>query len=193
LAPDRDYTEDDLPEAPLLEALRRQDGPAQEALVRAYLQRLLATAWHFLGHQDPDAEDVVQETLLAAFKGMDGFEGRSGLYTWLNHICVNQCFSLLRKRRRALATETEDLERLLAPASLDRQAQEAEQARLARRQELLKGWIGAMGAPCQRILQLRFLDGHSLAEIKDRLKVPQGTVASRLRRCQASLIEKARA
>jgi RNA polymerase sigma-70 factor (ECF subfamily) len=182
-----------LQEAALIAVLKAGDGAAQEALDQAYRRRLLATAWHFLGPRDPDAEDVVQDTLLAAFKAIGGFEGRSSLYTWLNHICVNHCFTLLRKRKRALATETEDLERLLGPASLNVQAAQAEAAQLARRQELLNGWIGSMEGPCKQILTLRFLAGHSLAEIKDRLKLPQGTVASRLRRCQAGLIEKARA
>lgn len=177
-------------DAELIAALKAQSAAAQEALVQAYRRRLLATAWHFLGHQDPDAEDVVQESFLAAFKGIGGFEGRSGLYTWLNHICVNQCFSLVRKRKRLVMTEAQDLETLLSPAAM---AQDADEQQLAkRRKELLKEWIKGLEAHCQEILGLRFTGGLGLAEIKDKLKIPLGTVASRLRRCQAALVQKAR-
>lgn len=177
-------------EAELIEGLIAQRPEAQSALVETYRRRLLATAWHFLGHQDPDAEDVVQEAFIAAFKHIDGFERRSSLYTWINHICVNLCFSQVRKRKRLLSTEAQDLERLLVPASLMQDADEQLQAR--RRRELLKGWIEGLEQRCQEVLNLRFTAGLGLAQIKDRLKVPLGTVASRLRRCQAALQEKAR-
>jgi RNA polymerase sigma-70 factor (ECF subfamily) len=177
-------------ESALIAALKAGDPAAQEALVQAYRRRLLATAWHFLGPQDPDAEDVVQDTLMAAFKSIAGFEGRSSLYTWLNHICVNHCFSLLRKRKRLVATEAQDLERLVDGGATARAEEEAQLAR--RRRELLKGWIEGMDGLCREILSLRFLGGLPLAEIKEKLRVPLGTVASRLRRCQLSLQEKAR-
>lgn len=175
-------------EAELVQSLKAGSPAAQEALVQAYQRRLLATAWHVLGHRDPDAEDAVQETFMAAFKGIAGFEGRSGLYTWLNHICVNQCFSQVRKRKRLVATEAQDLEALMKPSGDDASKAVDED----QRRTLMLGWIKSLEARCSEILSLRFLDGLALAQIKDRLKVPLGTVASRLRRCQLALHERAR-
>ena len=47
-----------------------------------------------------DAEDLVQETLLAAWRGQDGFEGRAALRTWLYRIATNRCLNALRDRQR---------------------------------------------------------------------------------------------
>jgi RNA polymerase sigma-70 factor (ECF subfamily) len=47
-----------------------------------------------------DAEDLVQETLLAAWRGLDGFEGRSSMRTWLYRIATNRCLNALRDRGR---------------------------------------------------------------------------------------------
>ena len=186
------YTEEALDDAELIKKVLAGEEDAKEALVKLYHRRLLTTAWHFLGPQDDEAEDMVQETFIAAFKGLERFEGRSSLYTWLNHICVNHCFTLLRKRKRLLATEREDLERLLAPAAETlKEAAAAEQQQRQRRQKLQE-WIAKLGGNCAEILQLRIGEGLPMAEIKERLKVPLGTVASRLRRCQASLQQIAR-
>ncbi len=47
-----------------------------------------------------DAEDLVQETFLAAWRGLDGFEGRSSLRTWLYRIATNRCLNALRDASR---------------------------------------------------------------------------------------------
>ena len=53
-----------------------------------------------------DAEDALQETLLAAWLGLDGFEGRSSVRTWLYRIATNRCLNLLRSAaRRPTAAE----------------------------------------------------------------------------------------
>src|SRR5918996_4389179 len=49
-----------------------------------------------------DSEDLVQETLLAAWRGLDGFEGRASLRTWLYRIATNRCLNALRDRGRRL-------------------------------------------------------------------------------------------
>src|SRR3954452_25303075 len=47
-----------------------------------------------------DADDVLQEVLVAAWRGLDGFEGRASLRTWLYRIATNRCLNELRSRRR---------------------------------------------------------------------------------------------
>jgi len=176
-----------LEEAQLIRAILDGDEAARDQMVAQHQRRLLATAWHFLGPQDPEAEDAVQETFLAAFKALPGFEGRSSLYTWLNHICVNQCFTLLRKRKRLLATEREDLERLAEAKAEPVQHASAEQAMVLARRRKLGEWMGKLNDKCRQILDLRFVQDKALAQIKEDLRVPIGTVASRLRRCQQQL------
>ncbi|MEV6527811.1 RNA polymerase subunit sigma-70 [Longispora sp. NPDC051575] len=69
-----------------------------EDLVRAHRRELLLHCYRLLGSLT-DAEDVLQEVLLAAWRGLDGFEHRSSTRTWLYRIATNRCLNALRDRR----------------------------------------------------------------------------------------------
>jgi RNA polymerase sigma-70 factor (ECF subfamily) len=171
----------------LLEGLVSGTEQARQELVRRFERRLHATACHFLGFNDPEAEDMVQESLLIAFKDAGRFEGRSSLYTWLNHICVNLCFARVRSRKRQCSATAEDME-LLMRSRASQAHQEAEEAAVrTQRLNMLGTWIPKLKAPCQSILGMRFFEEKSLNEIRLLLRVPLGTVASRLARCQQAL------
>lgn len=172
-------------EQSLLLRLKAGEAAAQEELVRAYQGRLRATAGYFLGAQDPELEDIVQDTFVSAFRALPGFEGRSSLYTWLNHICVNQAFERVRQRKRRLARESEAWAAWLqeqpsrphAESALDAKEQKAR----------LDLGMAKLGKACAEILAWRFQQGLALNQIKERLKVPLGTVASRMQRCLQQL------
>lgn len=68
----------------LLERLRRGDEAVFEQLVRQYSSRLLAVARRLLGGNEHDAQDVVQEAFLSAFKAIREFTGAAKLSTWLH-------------------------------------------------------------------------------------------------------------
>ncbi|SIR91543.1 RNA polymerase sigma-70 factor, ECF subfamily [Microbispora rosea] len=65
----------------------------------AYRQELLLHCYRLLGSLT-DAEDVLQETLLAAWRGLDGFQGRASSRSWLYRIATNRCLNALRDRGR---------------------------------------------------------------------------------------------
>jgi RNA polymerase sigma-70 factor (TIGR02960 family) len=93
----------DQAEAALVAAARRGDEVAFEALVAAYRNPLHAYCYRMLGSVH-DADDGLQETLLAAWRGLPGFEGRSSLRSWLYRIATHACLRLAAtRRRRALA------------------------------------------------------------------------------------------
>jgi RNA polymerase sigma-70 factor (TIGR02960 family) len=69
---------------------------AFEELVGPHRRELLAHCYRLLGSLT-DAEDALQETLLAAWRGLDGFEGRSSLRTWLYRIATNRCLNARRR------------------------------------------------------------------------------------------------
>src|SRR5437762_2074686 len=69
-------------EADLLAACRRQDVRAFEQLYHAHLARLKSMAFHIVGNRQ-DAEDAVQETFVKVYRGIQGFQGQSGIGTWL--------------------------------------------------------------------------------------------------------------
>ncbi|MER7281990.1 RNA polymerase subunit sigma-70 [Dactylosporangium sp. NPDC000244] len=75
-----------------------------EELVAAYRRELLVHCYRLLGSLT-DAEDVLQEVLLAAWRGLDGFEGRASPRSWLYRIATNRCLNALRDRGRRIPLE----------------------------------------------------------------------------------------
>jgi RNA polymerase sigma-70 factor (ECF subfamily) len=171
----------------LISALRAGDEGAFEEIFRLYRPRLYATAVHFMGYQDAEAEDAVQDAFLNALKGIGRFEERSSLYTWLNAICVRCCFMRLRKRKRLLATQAEDIEALTLPQARQNHEAASQRSRAADLAGALEGLWGGLGEACQQVLALRFKEGLDIHAIHLRLKWPLGTVGGRLSRCQEAL------
>lgn len=88
-------------EAELVAAARNGDVDAFERLAAAYRRPLHAHCYRMLGSLQ-DAEDALQETLLAAWRGIGGFEGRSSLRSWLYRIATNACLRLAEYRPHRL-------------------------------------------------------------------------------------------
>jgi RNA polymerase sigma-70 factor (ECF subfamily) len=171
----------------LISALQAGDERAFEEAFRLYRPRLYATAVHFMGYQDPEAEDAVQDAFLNALKAIGGFQSRSSLYTWLNAICVRCCFNRLRKRKRLLAAQAEDIEALAIPLARQKHEAASQRARSVELAAALEGLWGTLGEACQQVLSLRFKEGLDIHSIHLRLKWPLGTVGGRLSRCQEAL------
>jgi RNA polymerase sigma-70 factor (TIGR02960 family) len=84
--------------------VRRAKGGDEEAfrdLASAFRGELQLHCYRILGSVQ-DAEDLVQETLLAAWRGLEGFEGRASVRSWLHRIATNRCLNALRDRGRRL-------------------------------------------------------------------------------------------
>ena len=81
------------------EAIRDVDSGAFAELIEPHRRELHAHCYRMLGSVQ-DADDALQEALLAAWKGMSGFEGRSSLRTWLYTIATNASLRVLAGRRR---------------------------------------------------------------------------------------------
>jgi RNA polymerase sigma-70 factor (TIGR02960 family) len=90
-------------EAELVAAARAGDEAAYERLVRDHRRQLLAHCYRMLGSTH-DAEDALQETLVNAWRGLDGFEGRSSVRSWLYRIATNACLRQISRRPRRLLT-----------------------------------------------------------------------------------------
>jgi len=89
------------PDSELLHGLRSGDERAFTVLVERYHEPMLALAASFVPSRAV-AEEVVQDTWLAALRGLDAFEGRSSLKTWLFRILVNRARSTGSKEQRSI-------------------------------------------------------------------------------------------
>jgi RNA polymerase sigma-70 factor (ECF subfamily) len=95
----------------LLSRAQSGDGDAFQELIEPYRGELQVHCYRMLGSFQ-DAEDALQDTLLAAWRGIGGFEGRASIRTWLYRIATNRCLNALRsaKRRPAKAWDIPGVE-----------------------------------------------------------------------------------
>jgi len=157
------------------------DEAAEDELHNLLVQRLRATATVFLGWQDPDIEDIVQMTFIAAFAQMAGYDAdRASLYTWMNRICVHNCFRRIRTRKRVVLSLQEEL---VAHAGPDRAEAGEEEERLS----ALRRQMQQMPEPCRGLVQQRIVQDRSYIALAAAFRIPIGTVASRLARCLKTL------
>src|SRR2546421_8096201 len=135
----------------------------------------------WLLRNEQDAQDVVQEAYLRAFKSFSWFHGSNGR-AWLLTIVRNTSYTLLKKNRAADLTTPFDDEihassrESVSPAAILVHAEDA---------ELMNSAINDLPAEFREILTLRHQEELSYQEIGEILKIPVGTVMSRLARARA--------
>ena len=136
-----------------------------------------------------DAEDVVQEASLRAFRAIRGFAGGSAR-AWLLSIVRNTAYSWLRKNRPAAVVTVDDLEAVeLAQANPGDPEAPTQEATLVAKvdAEQLRAAIAALPSPFRETLVLRDIEGLDYREIAQATEVPIGTVMSRLARARRRL------
>jgi len=88
----------------LIDKARAGDGDAFAELTEPYRRELQVHCYRMLGSLQ-DAEDALQDTLLSAWQGLEGFQGRASLRTWLYRIATNRCLNARRSASRRRAKE----------------------------------------------------------------------------------------
>lgn len=168
------------PERQVLDRVARGD---RDAFAELYA-RNQATLFRYLIHITGDAglaEEVLQDTLVAAWQGAVAFEGRSTVQTWLIGIARRQAHNRLRRRTLPLVDESA-LELAIASEA------EPEDAALASvEREELAAAIRALATVHREVLALAFVNGLSYREMAQVLAIPEGTVKSRLSNAKRAL------
>jgi RNA polymerase sigma-70 factor (ECF subfamily) len=138
----------------------------------------------WLTRNGDDAEDLVQEAYLRAFRSFDTFQGEDGR-AWLLAVVRNTCFTWLRKRGDKIMEEFDERLHSAADASPDAESILLNDAALGSLQDCLEG----LPAEFREAIVLRELEELSYKEISDIARVPIGTVMSRLARGRKRLQE----
>lgn len=184
--------------ADLVERLRAGDENAYERLVAEYGGRLMRTARRLLPTED-DAEDAVQECLIAAFRAMHGFAGEARLSTWLHRILVNVCLMRMRSQRRRpeefledALPEFDDAGSWFAPPGdwympVDGRVQAAEL------RAIVRDCCMRLPENYRTVLMLRLVEGLETDEVAVQLAISTNAVKVRLHRARQALGELLRA
>jgi RNA polymerase sigma-70 factor (ECF subfamily) len=154
---------------------------------------MLNIAYRMLGDYD-DACDVVQEAFIAAYKAIKKFKGEAKFSTWLYRIVINYAKNRLKQLQIAAKREGFSLddvgeiktkEACSQPVSAG--VNPSAQLEKKEREEQVQKCISALDEEFKEVLVLRDIEGLSYEEIKDILKIPDGTVKSRLSRARGAL------
>lgn len=162
-------------ESQLVAAAKYGDPDAFDALVEHYAPRLHAVARRMVG--DDLAADVVQDALLAAFRGLRGYRGAASFSTYLHTIVINRCRRLGPRQPRHLP-----LKEVAADGAGPLEMFEASLTR-----EQIDTAFRALPDTFREALGLREFSGLSYAEIAEVLAVQEGTVKSRIARARKLL------
>lgn len=168
----------------LIRRVKNGDCQAFNPLVERYKLALYKLMYRMVYNRD-DAEDLVEEAFIKAYRSISKFEIGRPFYAWLSRIAVNNAINFLRKEKRG---RTEPLEwsehRLVAekhnPITMTREKMLTERINKAMVQ---------LPQEYRTILVLRVNDELSYDEISKVLKIPKGTVMSRLARARQRLKE----
>jgi len=179
----------------LVDRVREGDKQAFDLLVAKYQRRLMRLLSRIV-HDPAEAEDVVQETFIKAYRALRHFRGDSAFYTWLYRIGINTAKNFLATQGRR------------TPASTDADSEQAEafndgehlrdintpESMLASKQiaQTVNAAMDALPVDLRTAIALREIEGLSYEEISDIMACPIGTVRSRIFRAREVIADKLR-
>ena len=157
--------------------VRCQQGEKEafESIVELWQKPLLVFAWRYLD-QETEAWDVVQETWVAAIKGLNKLQNPGLFVSWLFRVLTNKCIDRIRKK------QTE--EHLLKNTNV-----KLETLEISNESEFLSQAVQGLPDEQKVLVMLRFGQGLQIGQIAAILNIAEGTVKSRLHRALARLRE----
>lgn len=181
--------------AELMALVASGDQGAFEVLMRKHNQLLFRTARSVI-RDDAEAEDIVQESYLLAYRKAASFRGEASLSTWLTRIVINEASSRLRKLRRRA-----DIIPIVAGAGLPEGGEEQamdqaggtppeapdEAALRAEARRLIEARVDALPDSLRTVFVLRAVEDLSVQETAEALGIPEATVRSQFFRARGML------
>ena len=173
--------------AELVRRCRAGDGAAWEEIVQTYSRRIYNLAYRFTSRAD-SAEDLTQDVFVRVYRSLEQYDAKQGdLQNWLMRLARNLVIDDYRKRQRAPQDEAaDDLEEHKYHL---RSAGNSVQREMERRElgAQVQAGIDKLSADLRTCVILRDIEELSYQEIVDLLKIPEGTVKSRINRGRIEL------
>lgn len=166
----------------LLKAVKNGDCESFNPLIERYKLPLYKVMYRMVLNRD-DAEDLVEEAFIKAYRSIKRFDTDRPFYSWLRRIAVNNAINFLKKERRNLTEPLEFVEKSLSngrnnPVAMTEQKMMKERINEA---------MGRLPKEFRIIMSLKVEKDLSYDEISRALKIPKGTVMSRLARARQKL------
>jgi len=167
----------------LVARARRGEGEAFDILVERYKERLYATIYHMTGNHE-DADDLVQEALVKAYKSLGSFKGKSSFYTWVYRIAVNRTINFLKRRKNRNHYSLDDVDANIQTdpdfVELMSHVTPRREVGLNELQERLNEALQKLSEPHRGVVVMHDVQGMTHADIAKVMKCSEGTVRSRL-------------
>jgi RNA polymerase sigma-70 factor (ECF subfamily) len=178
----------------LMRLARRGDAQAFHDLIDRHAGWLFRVAVSMVSSRE-DAEDLVQDTFLAASQGMTRFQERSSVKTWLRGILLNHVSKLYRSRKVRRHLSLDDNTRGTDESggsgrSMEVESEDPNPAAATESKADVQAMLQTLSDEHREVIVLREIEGLSYEEMARLLGVPRGTVESRLHRARQQLKEK---
>ena len=171
-------------DAELIERCLRKDNTAWDQVVARFRRKIFHIAYKFTGKHD-EAEDLTQEIFLKVFRSLEKFNRDADFSTWLSSVARNYCIDHYRASKREREVLVEDLVAFdLAPASSGNPHRTLEERD---RSSFVRKGLEMLPEKLREAVVLRDLQGLSYQEMADQLRLPEGTVKSRINRGREEL------
>jgi len=174
----------------LIQRCLHGDQLAWDAIVKQYRRKVFNVAYKFVGRHE-EAEDLTQDIFLKVFKSLGTFDRRANFQTWLISVSRNLCIDHYRSVRQERQTISHGVD----PNALSPPSEEPGPVAALEQQDrvaLLREALDALSAPLRTAVLMRDIQELSYQQIADRLRLPEGTVKSRINRGRTELARQIR-
>ncbi|HTS17936.1 MAG TPA: sigma-70 family RNA polymerase sigma factor [Verrucomicrobiae bacterium] len=167
----------------LVRRTQQGDRFAFDVLVGRYKERLYATVYHMTSNHE-DANDLVQDTFIKAYKSLRSFRGQSSFYTWIYRIAVNRTINFIKRRKNRNQYSLDDLDSSIQTdpdlVELMSHVTPRREVGLTELQQKLNEALQQLSEAHRAVVTMHDIQGMTHVDIARVMKCSEGTVRSRL-------------
>ncbi|MBU4495720.1 MAG: sigma-70 family RNA polymerase sigma factor [Acidobacteria bacterium] len=168
-------------ERELLQRTRDGDHSAFKILVETHKHQVAAAVFGILGNS-PEVDDIGQETFIKFYQNLNVFRGESGIGTYLVRIAINLSLNELRRKKRRKQKDFFE-----GDPGIERISDNNPGPEHTDEKKIVRSALQKLKPEDRMVIVLRLLNGYTTEETADILRLPMGTVLSRLARAQQKL------